>query len=68
MRDGPTWSGGGLGYPMEERFGSSHSTGFNAVFADGSVRTIRYGVDRLLFNYVCHREDGKLFDWGDIEP
>jgi prepilin-type processing-associated H-X9-DG protein len=31
-------------------FGSAHPGGTNAVFADGSVHTIRYGVDQTIFN------------------
>ena len=40
-------------------FGSAHPGGINAVFADGSVQTISYGVDQELFNLLGHREDGE---------
>jgi prepilin-type N-terminal cleavage/methylation domain-containing protein/prepilin-type processing-associated H-X9-DG protein len=43
-----------LGYA----FGSAHSGGLNMVFGDGSVRTIQYGIDRVIWNALGHREDG----------
>jgi len=42
------------------KFGSSHSGGMNAVFADGSVHTIVYETDATLFNTLADRHDGKL--------
>jgi prepilin-type processing-associated H-X9-DG protein len=41
------------------QFGSAHPAGMNAVFADGSVRTIRYSIDPVLFNRLGHRADGQ---------
>jgi prepilin-type N-terminal cleavage/methylation domain-containing protein len=38
-------------------FGSAHSAGINGVFADGSVHTINYDVDRAVFNCLGNRED-----------
>jgi hypothetical protein len=29
----------------------------NAVFADGSVRLIKYGIDPEVFNNLAHRQD-----------
>ncbi len=43
-------------------FGSAHPGGMNAVFADGHVSTIRYGVDPTLFNLVGHRQDNAPID------
>jgi prepilin-type N-terminal cleavage/methylation domain-containing protein/prepilin-type processing-associated H-X9-DG protein len=48
------------------QFGSPHPAGINAVFGDGSVRTIRYGIDPNLFNYLGHRKDGVAINTGDI--
>lgn len=39
-------------------FGSAHPAGFNAVFADGSVHNIKYGIDPQVFNALGHRSDG----------
>ncbi len=43
-------------------FGSSHSGGINAVFADGSVKFISFSVDPVAFMYACVADDGKPFD------
>jgi prepilin-type N-terminal cleavage/methylation domain-containing protein/prepilin-type processing-associated H-X9-DG protein len=40
-------------------FGSAHPGGINAVFADGSVTSISYDVDRETFNRLGHRHDGE---------
>jgi prepilin-type N-terminal cleavage/methylation domain-containing protein/prepilin-type processing-associated H-X9-DG protein len=45
-------------------FGSSHPSGFNAVFCDGSVRTISYAVDHEMFRRACIRNDGHVIDLG----
>jgi hypothetical protein len=42
----------------EERFGSSHSAGFNAFFGDGVVRTISYSVNLTNFANMGRRDDG----------
>ena len=48
------------------RFGSAHATGFQGVFVDGSVRTIRYGVNAVTFMRVCVRNDGQSFNASDL--
>jgi prepilin-type N-terminal cleavage/methylation domain-containing protein len=40
------------------RFGSAHVGGMNALLGDGSVRSIRYSVDPVQFQRLCHRNDG----------
>jgi prepilin-type N-terminal cleavage/methylation domain-containing protein len=54
-------------------FGSVHPATFNAVFADGSVRTIRYSVqfnnmapDYGVFQRVCIRNDGLTYSLVDL--
>ncbi|MGD9634677.1 MAG: DUF1559 domain-containing protein [Pirellulales bacterium] len=40
-------------------FGSAHPGGMNALFADGSVTSIGYDIDRETFNRLGHRSDGE---------
>jgi Protein of unknown function (DUF1559) len=42
---------------MGYRFGSAHSSIMNAGFADASVRSIRFEIDREVFNRLGHRAD-----------
>src|SRR5262249_49912294 len=42
----PDYSGNGDG---AQRFGSSHPTGFQAVFADGAVHRISYSINLTIF-------------------
>jgi prepilin-type N-terminal cleavage/methylation domain-containing protein/prepilin-type processing-associated H-X9-DG protein len=39
-------------------FGSSHTGGINALLADGSVRSISYGIDQLTFQLLGDVSDG----------
>jgi prepilin-type processing-associated H-X9-DG protein len=43
-------------------FGSAHSVGVNAVFADGSVRHMSYGVSNMVFQILCRKDDGQSID------
>jgi prepilin-type N-terminal cleavage/methylation domain-containing protein/prepilin-type processing-associated H-X9-DG protein len=64
--EGTTWTSVGvnsandgfLGY----RFGSAHSSGINAAFADGRVTHIDYAVDRNIFAHLGDRRDGVAFE------
>lgn len=38
--------------------GSSHPAGIQAVFADGSVHLISYGIDPIVYNELANRDDG----------
>jgi prepilin-type N-terminal cleavage/methylation domain-containing protein/prepilin-type processing-associated H-X9-DG protein len=42
------------------RFGSSHPTRFNALFVDGSVQTLSYGINPLVFSYLGNINDGQV--------
>jgi prepilin-type processing-associated H-X9-DG protein len=44
----------------EDLFGSSHPGRFNAVFADGSVRTIPYTIDPVIFSRLGNKSDGQV--------
>ena len=47
----PSWNAGFM-------FGSAHETGMNSLFADGSVRPVKYGIDPEVFNHLADRRDG----------
>jgi prepilin-type N-terminal cleavage/methylation domain-containing protein/prepilin-type processing-associated H-X9-DG protein len=49
-----------------KRFGSSHPGRFNAVLADGSVRSISYSVNRALFKYLGNKSDGQAINLDDL--
>jgi prepilin-type N-terminal cleavage/methylation domain-containing protein len=54
----PNGSQGGSG--MEAlTVGSAHPSSFSVGFADGSVRTLEYGIDLELLNALGHRADGQ---------
>jgi prepilin-type N-terminal cleavage/methylation domain-containing protein/prepilin-type processing-associated H-X9-DG protein len=40
-------------------FGSSHRSGFNIVFADGSVRHVSYSIDAAIFARLGTKADGQ---------
>ncbi len=42
------------------RFGSAHAGGLNAVYCDGSVHTIEYAVDPIVWEYLGVRNDGEV--------
>jgi prepilin-type N-terminal cleavage/methylation domain-containing protein/prepilin-type processing-associated H-X9-DG protein len=50
--------------PGNYPFGSAHASGFNAVFADGSVTFISYDVDLENFNRLANRLDGEVINEG----
>ncbi|MFO0912762.1 MAG: DUF1559 domain-containing protein [Pirellulales bacterium] len=46
-----------VGVGNAERFGSAHDLGFNAVFCDGHVTSIEYGVDPEVHRRMANRGD-----------
>jgi prepilin-type N-terminal cleavage/methylation domain-containing protein len=46
-------------------YGSAHGAGFFAVFCDGSVRTIGYSVDALVYDSLGSRADGRKISLPD---
>jgi prepilin-type N-terminal cleavage/methylation domain-containing protein/prepilin-type processing-associated H-X9-DG protein len=59
----PDHAVGGSGF---KRFGSSHPGRFNALFADGSVRSISYSIDPTLFERIGHKSDGQVISVDDF--
>ncbi len=45
------------------KFGSAHTAGINAGFADASVRLINYDIHFEVFNFLGHRADEETIDW-----
>ncbi len=43
----------------EERFGAAHTSGFNALLGDGSVRHVRYTVTQAVFSALGTRNGGE---------
>ncbi len=46
----------------DQRFGSSHPVRFQAVFCDGSVHSIGYGINLTVFSYLGNINDGQVVD------
>jgi prepilin-type N-terminal cleavage/methylation domain-containing protein/prepilin-type processing-associated H-X9-DG protein len=64
-----------VGEFTDYQFGSAHISGFNAVFADGSVRHIRYSIQSNndlttgplgVWQRLCIRNDGLPVDLNDL--
>jgi prepilin-type N-terminal cleavage/methylation domain-containing protein/prepilin-type processing-associated H-X9-DG protein len=73
----PMSDGDGLGYSFQPlnsasdlfgpvndvvTFGSAHPGGLNCVFTDGSVHSISYDIDVIIFNGLGTRAGGETFD------
>jgi prepilin-type processing-associated H-X9-DG protein len=48
----------GPGWSTQMQLGSSHPAGINAVFADGSVHNVKYGIDPDVLNALGNMNDG----------
>jgi type II secretory pathway pseudopilin PulG len=59
----PDFLGSGDG---DERFGSSHVGVFNTVFADGSIHSLGYGIDKRVFRFLGNIRDGQAISAGDL--
>ncbi|MEX0613652.1 MAG: DUF1559 domain-containing protein [Pirellulales bacterium] len=47
-------------------FGSAHPGGVNAVFADGSVHTLNYDIEHVIFNRLGDRADGESIEMSNL--
>ena len=47
-------------------FGSAHPGGFHGMFADGSVQTLNYEIDVVLFNSLATRAGEELIDHSEL--
>jgi prepilin-type N-terminal cleavage/methylation domain-containing protein/prepilin-type processing-associated H-X9-DG protein len=45
-----------------QMFGSAHPAGINALFADGSVKSISYTIPNPIFQLLCRKDDGLVVD------
>ena len=45
-----------------QMFGSAHQQGINVLMADGSVRMMGYSISNALFQLLCRKDDGVVFD------
>lgn len=52
---------------VPDGFGSSHLIGLNALFADGSVRHLRFTINQLVFQQLSWRNDGSAIDMNKVE-
>jgi prepilin-type N-terminal cleavage/methylation domain-containing protein len=43
-------------------FGSAHPGGFHGIYADGSIQTLRYDIDVVLFNALATRAGDEVID------
>ena len=48
-------------------FGGAHPGGMNAVFADGSVHNIHWGISQPVFAALCNRHDGVTVDLSEVQ-
>jgi len=53
-------------YQAHGSFGSSHTSGFNVVLADGSVRMVRFSVTLSVFQSFASRNDGGVVDMNGL--
>jgi prepilin-type processing-associated H-X9-DG protein len=47
-------------------FGGAHPSGINAVFVDGSVHHLKYGINSTVLNMLGHKSDGGAIQLDDL--
>jgi prepilin-type N-terminal cleavage/methylation domain-containing protein len=50
------------GLEVDYPFGSAHAAVVNMIMCDGSAHSVAYTIDPTVQNYLCCRNDGKVFD------
>ena len=48
-------------------FGSAHPSGVEAVFCDGSVHNLTYGLDSTILGLLCNRADHQAIDISKLQ-
>jgi prepilin-type N-terminal cleavage/methylation domain-containing protein len=65
----PDWTmvySGGRRRPADRGFGSAHAGIMNALFGDGSVRSIRLSISQTLLRQLGDRADGQIVDLDSV--
>jgi len=55
-----------IGFNTGAHFGSAHSSGCYFAFGDGSVRQLRYSIDKTVWSYLGNRKDGQTIDGAQL--
>ncbi len=50
------------GYPHIRAFGSAHAGSLHMAFCDGSIQSIPYSIDRVVYSCLGNRKDGQMID------
>jgi prepilin-type N-terminal cleavage/methylation domain-containing protein/prepilin-type processing-associated H-X9-DG protein len=50
-----------------DMFGGPHPGGTPAVFCDGSVRIISYGISQVMMQNLTNKADGNVIDWAQVD-
>jgi len=58
----PSYDTNDIAADQDVQFGSAHPAGVMAAFVDGSVHTIRFGIDPQTFNALANRDDGSRLE------
>jgi prepilin-type processing-associated H-X9-DG protein len=62
VRDAPYGAPGSQWQAGWQFFGSAHPAGMNALFADGSVKHITFGIPAAVWQLLVRKDDGLVVD------
>jgi prepilin-type N-terminal cleavage/methylation domain-containing protein/prepilin-type processing-associated H-X9-DG protein len=62
LKDAPYGAPGSQFQAGWQFFGSAHTSGTNALFADGSVQHIRFGIPGAVWQLLVRKDDGLVVD------